>query len=87
MNATTKRGRREGAITLARWKEYEFTSVEACLHRQEQVYAEEMQRLERQKTLPKKRWQRALLREQERYLDGLLSGARTMADELRRRDK
>lgn len=84
MNRTTRRGRQEGAAELARWKEYGFESVEACLHHQEQVYDQEMRVVERHKALPKARWQRALLREQECYLGGLIAGARTMADELRR---
>jgi len=82
MNAT-RRGRREGAAALARWKDDGFTSVDACLHNREQVYAEEMRTVERHKALPKRRWQRVLLREQERYLGSLLAGARMMADELR----
>lgn len=83
MNAT-KRGRREGATELARWKEYGFASFEACLHRQEQVYVDEKRTLERHKALLKTRRRAAAIREQERYLDARLVGARTMAERLRR---
>jgi len=84
MNATTRHGRREGAAALAQWKDDGFTSVEACLHKREQVYVDEKRRLEHYKTMPKTRRLAALLREQEYYLDGLLAGARTMAERLKR---
>jgi len=86
MNGETRRGRREGAMFVAQWKEYRFPSVEACLQRQEQDYAGEMRTVERHKALQKRRWQRALLREQERYLNGLIEGARAMAARLERGD-
>lgn len=70
-----RRGRREGAETIVKYRAYGFTSIETCLLHWEQVRLDELRRVEasvRKKQMTRKR--QALFREQKLYLEAQMMG-------------